>query len=272
MKLLVTGSSGFIGGNLQKHILDHLGYATYGIDIHDFYTEEDWRSKLQSLIRSFNPDVVFHVGACSDTLNSDVNYMFDLNFESTKILCDWCVENRKPLIYSSSAACYGSDGYAPSNLYGWSKYAAECYVISKGGIALRYFNVYGQGESHKGRMSSFFFQSFQKNKNGDIIRIFPGNPKRDFVYIDDVLSANIFALNNFEDLKSDWYDVGSGESRSFEDILKFLEIIEFNYTGISEIPQGYQFYTESSKFMNGWKPKYNLELGIKDYIGKLKNE
>jgi ADP-L-glycero-D-manno-heptose 6-epimerase len=272
MKLLVTGSSGFIGVNLSKYIFNHLGCVTYGIDIDDFYGEENWRSKLQSLIVNFNPDAVFHVGACSDTLNSNVNYMFDLNFESTKILCDWCVENKKSLIYSSSAACYGTDGYIPSNLYGWSKYAAEGYVISNNGIALRYFNVYGPFESHKGKMASFVYQSYLNDKSGISVRLFPGSPKRDFVYVDDVISANIFAFENFDSLKGDWYDVGSGESRSFEDILTSLKIEHFEYTDTSSIPAGYQFYTESSKFMSGWKPKYNLESGIKDYIKKIGNE
>ncbi len=266
MKCLVTGSNGFVGKNLLEFTSSISN--SYGFDLSNTFTEFN---AIKNILDDINPDVIFHVGACSNTLESNVNYMMELNYESTKILVDWCKKNSKRMIYSSSASSYGVNGY-PSNLYGWSKYAAEGYVISNNGIALRYFNVYGPFENHKGKMASFVYQAYSNNKSGIPIRLFPGSPRRDFVYIDDVVSANIFAFENFDSLKGDWYDVGSDESRAFEDILTILKIENFEYTDISSIPTGYQFYTKSSKFMPQWKPKYNLESGIKDYIKRIENE
>jgi ADP-L-glycero-D-manno-heptose 6-epimerase len=192
------------------------------------------------------------------------------NYESTKILVDWAASNSAGVIYSSSAATYGENGLYPSNLYGWSKYAAEDYVRLNGGVSLRYFNVYGPGENHKGRMASFFLQAIRKKANGEEIQLFPKNPRRDFVYIKDILSANVYAMDHFQELRKGVFDVGSCQPRSFEDGLKILNI-EFSYTEESIIPKGYQFYTsgEYHRLMPGWKPKYSLELGLADYINIL---
>ena len=122
------------------------------------------------------------------------------------------------MIYSSSAANYGERGENPSNLYGWSKYTAEDYVISNGGIALRYFNVYGPGEENKGSMASVALQMTRNYKEGKEIKLFPKKPKRDFVYIKDIISANLYAFENFNSLSGKYYEVGSGESRTFEDV------------------------------------------------------
>lgn len=266
IKVIVTGSKGFIGKNILSSLSHKKEFESLGLDLPDFFLNLDWQKDLLNFLNKFKPEAIFHVGACSDTLNTDVNYMMSLNFECSRIISDWCSANQSKLIYSSSAANYGIDGKLPSNLYGWSKYMGECYVVSKGGIALRYFNVYGRGESHKGRMASFIYQAFSRKNSGKDIKIFPGYPKRDFVYIEDVISANLFALINFNSLRSDWYDVGCGESNTFEEVLNILGVNHFGYTDENEIPKGYQFFTESSKFMQGWKPKYNLESGIKDYI------
>jgi len=270
-KAIVTGSKGFIGGNLLEELINR-DFNTIGIDLHDFYNQKEWKSNLVSILDGFCPDVIFHVGACSNTLELDVNYMMSVNFESTKVISDWCLSNNSKLIYSSSAANYGTDNEYPSNLYGWSKYTSECYVVANKGLALRYFNVYGKGEGNKGRMASFVYQAYLKKISGESIMIFPGLPQRDFVYIKDVISSNIFAYDNYDILIKDWYDVGSGESRKFEDILDCLNIESYGYTDKSEIPKGYQFFTSSSKFMPNWYPKYNLDSGIKDYIKSLENE
>jgi ADP-L-glycero-D-manno-heptose 6-epimerase len=272
MKLLVTGSDGFIGKNLCHYIENEMDIIPYTLDPYDFYKYHDWTGILNKNLDDINPDVIFHVGACSDTLETDVNYMMELNYETTKILVDWASRNNKKIIYSSSAASYGINKKYPSNLYGWSKYVAEGYVISNGGIGLRYFNVYGPGESHKGRMSSVALQMFTRSKISEKILLFPGEPKRDFVYIKDVISANIFSMYNYEELKSDWYDVGSFQARSFEDVLRNIGIKEWSYHDISKIPQGYQFFTEASKIIPGWGPKYTLERGLEEYIKVLNRE
>ena len=142
-------------------------------------------------------------------------------------------------------------------------------MISKGGIALRYFNVYGPGEHNKGRMASVAYQMDQKFKSGDSINLFPGKPTRDFVYVKDVVSANVHALEDYSSLRGNYYEVGSGESRPFEDVLGSLGI-PFTYHPEESIPEGYQFFTmsDSTKWMPGWSPKWNLERGLSDYFGR----
>lgn len=262
---VVTGSKGFIGKNLVKRLQELLNYIIIEIN-EEIFKEENWKQDLLCILDHNEPDVIFHLGACSDTLEQDVNYMMKLNYEFTKVLVDWSSETYCKLIYSSSAASYGQNNDHPSNLYGWSKYVAEQYVISKNGIGLRYFNVYGPGEEQKGKMASVAYQSYVKNKKGETCKLFPKNPTRDFVYVNDVVSANLFAEKNYKNLNRNFYDVGSGESRSFEDVMKNMEI-PFTYLDESTIPQGYQFYTcsDKNKWMKNWKPEYNLEKGISDY-------
>jgi len=259
--IIITGTKGFIGSNLKRELEN-----TYEIlEINEDVFRGDWRESVSS---AFGLDVkcVFHVGACSDTLETDVNYMMTLNFEFTRHLSDLCKSKKVPLIYSSSAANYGINNLNPSNLYGWSKYTAECYVIGNGGIALRYFNVYGPGEEHKGKMSSVAFQMFQKNERGEDVKLFPKKPKRDFVYIKDIISANLYAAEHYNQLLGKYYEVGSGKAETFEEVLNHLQI-PFEYVSETLIPIGYQFYTQSSAncWMEGWKPEYSLEKGLLEY-------
>lgn len=254
MKVLITGTQGFIGSNLWKHFDDPL------VLNENFFLESNWSSLLHNALNRHSPDAVFHVGACSNTLETDVNYIMNLNFQCTKMLTDWCKRGGKPIIYSSSAASYGTNGEYPSNLYGWSKYVAEQYVISNGGIALRYFNVYGPGEEHKGRMASM---AYQMMKAGEV-KLFPGEPKRDFIYVDDVILANLHALAHYDVLSGKKYDVGLGEAHSFEYIADVLDI-PYTYHDQSAIPEGYQFYTCSNPryWMPGWAPQYSLKTALK---------
>lgn len=267
-KVIITGNGGFIGGSLYEE-LKKIGFETYGIE-DNYFQQDNWTENLLGVLNYVQPDMVFHVGACSDTLEKNVDYMMTRNYESTKIIMDWCKEKDVPMIYSSSAANYGINNKYPSNLYGWSKYVGEGYVISNGGIALRYFNVYGPGEENKGKMASVAYQMFIKNNNNEDIFLFPKNPRRDFVYVKDIVDANIYAYNNYENLKGSYYEVGSGEARGFEEVLNNMNI-KFQYTSEDVIPEGYQFYTcsDKSKWMNGWESKWNLESGIKDYLEYL---
>lgn len=266
--VLVTGKNGFIATNLINE-LKNRGYNVSSIDFDD--KSKDIRLDILGFLTMNNFDGVFHVGACSDTLEKDANHMMIRNYESTKAYADWCNQNAKSLVYSSSAASYGVNNLYPSNLYGWSKYVAEDYVIKSHGIGLRYFNVYGEGEEHKKNMSSIAYQMYQQHKKNKPVKIFPGEPKRDFIYVKDVVDANIYAYENFLELKGQTYDVGTGRARSFEDLMKIMEI-PYEITDWSEVPKGYQFFTQAynGKFMRGWKPKYDLEAGIKSYMNYLK--
>jgi ADP-L-glycero-D-manno-heptose 6-epimerase len=266
-KVIVTGSEGFIAKNLLKEINDKYDLLFINEDI---FNDEDWINNLNNLINSFEPNIVFHIGACSDTLETNVNYMMTRNYEFTRILSDYCKDFNCKMIYSSSAANYGTNKLYPSNLYGWSKYVAEQYVIKNGGIALRYFNVYGPLEDHKGKMASVAYQMLEKQKEGQEIKLFPNKPSRDFVYVKDVIDANLFASKWYGDYSGKWYEVGSGENRTFEDVLDILDI-DYTYHSENDIPKGYQFYTKSdkNKWMYGWEPKYNLEKGLNDYLSYL---
>jgi ADP-L-glycero-D-manno-heptose 6-epimerase len=109
MRAAITGYRGFIGKRL-------LSLCELSIGIGDGYTKEE----LYRSLNEFKPNVVFHIGACSDTLNTDVNYVLETNYIKTKWIADWCYSNNVKLIYASSAAIYGTDKNLPSNLYGWS--------------------------------------------------------------------------------------------------------------------------------------------------------
>jgi ADP-L-glycero-D-manno-heptose 6-epimerase len=107
----------------------------------------------------------------------------------------------------------------------------------------------------------------QKQKEGQEIKLFPLKPKRDFVYIKDVVSANIYAVENYTENAGDWYEVGNGVARTFEDVLDNLNLT-YTYHDEKDIPNGYQFHTESKpyKWMFGWESQWNLEDGLKDYL------
>lgn len=264
-KVLITGYMGFIGKNMFRQFEGKFFPIVTGLDS-DYLRNENWDNILINFLNEQQPDTIFHMGACSDTMEKDVNYMMTKNYESTKLITDWAKHNNAKLIYSSSAASYGINDRYPSNLYGWSKYIAEKYVIQNGGIALRYFNVYGPGEEHKGKMASVAFQMYLKNGSEEKIMLFPNKPRRDFIYVEDVISANLFAAEHYDELKGNYYDVGSGVARPFEDVLNILGI-KFTYAHENVIPEGYQFYTCSdvSKFMPFWRPKFTLEDGLKKY-------
>jgi ADP-L-glycero-D-manno-heptose 6-epimerase len=262
--ILVTGSAGFIGKHLVRK-LNEKKIKIFELE-YEYLNDSNWEFSLISLLDKIKPKAIFHVGACTNTLENNVQLMMRDNYQSTKILMEWSRTNSIPFVYSSSAAIYGTNSSYPANLYGWSKYVAEDFVLKNGGLALRYFNVYGPGEDHKGTMASFIFQAHTKKLQNLEINLFPKNPKRDFVFIDDVISANIYGYENYENLRGKYYDVCSGDSHSFESMLEMLDV-SFGYLDEEVIPIGYQFYTkgDKSRWMPGWFPKYSLESGIKEY-------
>tara|TARA_Y100001938_G_scaffold150718_1_gene243030 strand:- start:2087 stop:2890 length:804 start_codon:yes stop_codon:yes gene_type:complete len=259
MKILLTGSDGFIGQNVYKRINDNIASIEIFCIEKDFINSVNWKTDLEEYVKQ--NDVVLHIGAISDTMLKDANKMMKYNYLFSKELFDLAQKHNKKVVYSSSAANTGESG-TPSNIYGWSKFITEQYGLAKVNnfYALRYFNVYGPGEEHKGKMASVAHQAWKIGS----FTLFPKKPKRDFVYIDDVVEATIYPI--FNDVKPGVYEVGSGEARTFEDVLDIMEI-PFEYKDEYEIPQGYQFFTqsESKLFMEGWQPKYNLEDGLQKY-------
>jgi len=261
--LLLTGSNGFIGKNVIKKLDSFNDFNITKIE-KNFYESKNWKKEIDTVIK--NTDFILHIGADSNTMNKDVQDVMYHNYYLSKFIFDKGKKYNKSIVFSSSAACNGVNRY-PSNLYGWSKYVAEQYGISNNEkfIALRYFNVYGPGEEHKGTMSSVAYQAYKKKT----FKLFPNNPKRDFIFIEDIVDATIFPL--FNNIESGIYDVGTGKEESFERVLTLMNI-EYEYHDESVIPVGYQFKTKADEtyFMKDWKPKVSLEAGIKIYLDYLK--
>lgn len=267
--VLVTGANGFIGGNLVVKLRE--SYNVFELT-EQIFESEDWLKTLAEELDRIKPEAVFHVGAVTDPSEMDINYVMIRNYEFTHKLMDYCTIFNVPLVYSSAASCYGVNGRHPSNLYGWSKYTSEQYVLASGGVALRYFNVYGPGEETKGKTASIPYQMWHNNHNQKPIKLFPGKPERDFVYIEDVISANIYALENYQKLQFNYFEVGSGESKTFEDVLDIFEI-PYSYAEETEYPKGYQLFTQnaSKNWMPEWEPEFKLEDGLKKYKEYLNN-
>jgi ADP-L-glycero-D-manno-heptose 6-epimerase len=253
--ILVTGAAGFIGSNLV-HALCGRGVEVFAVDnlaraekfhnivdtsIADFLDKEAFIERLQRGEYAGKFSAVFHEGACSDTMEQDGRYMMKNNYDYSVALFEFCQRERIPFIYASSAAVYGAsesfaeqrDNEKPLNVYGYSKFLFDQYVRrfwekhGKQGAAqvvgLRYFNVYGPRETHKGRMASVPFHQYNEFRATGAVKLFgeyngyaPGTQKRDFVHVDDVVAVNLFFLDN--PLQSGIFNLGTGRAQPFNDI------------------------------------------------------
>lgn len=258
LRYLVTGADGFIGRAIRKTLVEH-GHQVVPLEDDFVLDHPNWQSNLAKLFANNKFAGVFHAGAEADTLCTDVNHMMLLNYQFTVTLTDVCVEAGVKIVYSSSAACYGIDNQ-PTNLYGWSKLCAENYITASGvGVSLRYFNVFGEGEWTKGSMASVAYQAhlwYHKDKKFNPFSLFPGQPKRDFIYLTDVVLANLHAMHHV--FCSTVWDVGTGEATTFEQVLDIFGV-PYQYTDPDQIPVGYQTYTcaDPKKFMPDWLPPYS---------------
>jgi ADP-L-glycero-D-manno-heptose 6-epimerase len=250
MKIVVTGAAGFIGANLVKTLngraetdivaVDNLTRAEKFRNLADCEIA-DYLDKAEfiELVRrraAPKPDVVFHQGACSDTMESDGRYMMENNFRYSLALLDWCQELRVPFIYASSGSVYGLGPEfreeraceKPLNVYGYSKFLFDQIVrrrmprLSAPVIGLRYFNVYGPRESHKGRMASVAFHHFNQFRAEGKVKLFEGShgyangeQRRDFIHVDDVIAVNLFF---WQRPASGIYNVGTGRAQAFNDV------------------------------------------------------
>ena len=283
--IIVTGGAGFIGSNLVLGlnargyddilVVDHLknGHKFRNLAecrIADYLDRETFLQHLQAGHFQGKPiEAVFHQGACSATTEWDGQYMMTNNYEYSKTLLAYCQSHRIPFIYASSAAVYGGNlqfkeelAYeAPLNVYGYSKFQFDQYLRRQSDlqapvVGLRYFNVYGPRESHKGSMASVAFHLHQQLQAGDEIRLFEGcdgygngEQRRDFVYVGDVVDINLWFMEHPE--VSGIFNCGTGRSQTFNDVAN--AVIQHHGRGtIRYIPfpehlKGcYQSFTEAS--------------------------
>lgn len=311
--IVVTGGAGFIGSaliwelNRRGHdeilVVDRLHENDKwknlrNLDFHDYMDKASFRESIRDSDLEYSPEVVFHLGACSATTEMDLDYLMDNNYRYTLDLARWCRDLDIRFIYASSAATYGdgslgySDGHdvipelKPLNPYGFSKQRFDDFALRNGWLSeivgLKYFNVYGPNEYHKGNMRSVVNKSFPQARDEGTIRLFKshrddyedGQQKRDFLYVKDAVDMTLFFMENPG--VNGIYNVGTGEARPFDDLANSLFDALDRPTSIEyfdmpeEIRPNYQYYTQAelSKIREaGYDGDIrSLEDGIRDYV------
>jgi len=315
--ILLTGAAGFIGSYLLGY-LNNEGY-NHIIIADDFGSEDKWfnydskaftalveREELFDWLKTEETKTdpvqigfVFHLGARTDTTEFDYAIHERLNLEYSKKIWNYCTGKNIPLVYASSAATYGSGelGYTdsheivgqlhPLNPYGISKNEFDKWALLQDThpffwAGLKFFNVYGPNEYHKGRMASVIFHAFNQVKRTGKVKLFrshqpafkDGGQLRDFIYVKDVVSVCYWLMDN--PVPSGLYNVGTGKARTFEDLAKATfsamgkePVIE--YIDIPEdIRDKYQYFTEAAmaklREAGYTKDFYSLEEGVRDYV------
>jgi len=313
--IVVTGGAGFIGSAIVAALnargikeiiivdaldesekwknLVNLKFAEYE-DREGFikgigYDEKEYRDSIEGII---------HMGACSSTTEKNSAFLMENNYKYSQYLGEWCARNNKKFVYASSAATYGDgklgflDDYIiaeqlkPLNMYGYSKHLFDLWAIRTGVIqkaaGLKFFNVYGPNEYHKGDMRSVVHKAFGQIKSEGKLKLFKsyrpdikdGGQLRDFIYIKDAVNMTLFAYdNNLTGL----FNVGTGKARSFYDlgaaVFKAMgKAINIEYIDMPEdIRDKYQYFTQANmdRMINEFK--YNekiasLEEGVEDYV------
>ena len=311
--IAVTGAAGFIGSNLVRGlnaagradiiVVDDLTDGTkfrnlVDCDFLDYLDKDEFISSLPGRLTGI--EHVFHQGACSDTREWDGRFMLENNYAWSRRLLEACIENDVAFIYASSAAVYGGNRSfieklqyeKPVNVYGYSKQLFDRYArrMMQGAATqiagLRYFNVYGPGEQHKGAMASMIFQLHRQLLESGTVKLFKGSggyadgeQRRDFVHIDDVVDVNLWFMNN--NRVSGVFNVGTGKSRSFNEIAR--QLIDWHARGKvhyvdfpEDLPAAYQSFTQADisalREVGYRKPFTGLELGIRKYLEDMETE
>lgn len=305
--IIVTGGAGFIGSNIVKGlnergvedvlVVDNLANAQKHLNLNRLSITDfiDKQEVLQKLPHLSGIKTIFHQGACASTTETDGIYMMNNNYEFSKKLLHHCLNHRIDFVYASSASVYGNgdQGFReersceyPLNVYAFSKFMFDNYVRSifkKGAAAtqilgLRYFNVYGYQENHKGNMASVIFHFYNQIQAGGKMKLFEGSDSflRDFIFVDDVVKVN---LHFYDNKHSGIFNCGTGQARSFMDIAKIIQAAE-PHTEVETIPfpdhlKGkYQTFTQadlSHLRQAGYQAEFaSLEKGVTQYYQKLK--
>jgi ADP-L-glycero-D-manno-heptose 6-epimerase len=311
--IIVTGGAGFIGSALiaalnKRQITDILVVDELSTDqkwknlrnlsFADYVEKDDFlemviEDKLDSSI-----DAVFHLGACSDTTETNASYLIKNNYEYSKLLAQWATADNIRFIYASSAATYGdgSAGFSddqekieilrPLNMYGYSKHLFDLWARRAGPlekiVGLKYFNVFGPNEYHKADMRSFCIKAFEQITSTGKVRLFKsykpeyadGEQLRDFIYVKDAVDMTLFFYDKPQ--LSGLFNIGTGKARTWNDLVKAVFAAMGKEPNIEyiEIPESirnqYQYFTEAdiTKLQKaGYKKEITpLEDAIKDYV------
>jgi len=310
--IVITGAAGFIGSCLVSKLNEN-GFSNL-ILVDDFSNEDKQKNLDKKLfaetihrdiflnwfeLNYSKVDFVFHIGAKTDTTLFDVQIFDALNLNYSKAIWKICTERNIPMVYASSAATYGGgeNGYddneadipslKPLNPYGQSKQDFDVWVLQQNQqpphwYGLKFFNVYGPNEYHKGRMASVIFHSFHQIQTNGFVKLFKshrddykdGEQLRDFVYVKDLIDVLLFLKNNKP--ANGIYNLGSGTARTFKDLVSAIfttiqkpQDIRFVDTPI-DIRDKYQYFTEANmnklKMVGYTKPFTSVEDGVKDYV------
>lgn len=312
--ILVTGGAGFIGSvlvwALNKRgiqdilIVDHLGNSDKwknlrGLRFADYCEKSDFLSYLEKgAFDSQKLEAVFHLGACSSTTETDCSYLIKNNFEFSKAVALWAHDRHARFVYASSAATYGDgeSGFVdsekdiekllPLNMYGHSKQMFDLWLKRKGllnkSVGLKFFNVFGPNEYHKGSMRSFILKSFEQIRQTGHVQLFKshrpdykdGEQLRDFIYVKDAVDMALHFLDKPE--IGGLFNISTGQTRSWNDLVKATfssmnEPVKISYVDMPEsIRNQYQYYTmgDNSKIRaSGYDKKlFTLEEAIDDYV------
>jgi ADP-L-glycero-D-manno-heptose 6-epimerase len=312
--IVVTGAAGFIGSCLIKRLnhdnfnaiiaVDQFNSATKNRNLEEARIQErverevffQWLDKNQELV-----EFIFHIGARTDTTEFDKKIFDHLNVEYSQEIWKRCVQYQIPLVYASSAATYGlgEHGYidddrpktlrklVPLNPYGWSKLEFDIWATEQEEkpffwAGLKFFNVYGPNEYHKGRMASVIWHAHQQILTSGKVKLFrshrpeygDGKQMRDFIYVKDVIEVCIFLMHHRK--SSGIYNLGSGEARPFLDLANAVfasmsrpSNIEFIDTP-ADIRDKYQYFTQADmaklRAAGYATPFHTLEEGVTDYV------
>ncbi len=311
--IVVTGGAGFIGSALVHAlnrrgeeniiIVDRLGTGDKwknlnGLKYTDVIHKDDFYEMLIEEELPEEIDVIFHLGACSSTTEKDADYLLFNNYVYSVELARYAADNGIRFIYASSAATYGdgSQGYnddenaleslRPLNMYGYSKQMFDLWAKRNGLldkiVGVKYFNVYGPNEYHKGDMRSVVHKAFGQIKETGKVKLFKsykeeypdGGQMRDFIYVKDAVEMTLFFMDNRD--ANGIFNVGTGKARTWNDLVKAIfdalgKPVEIEYIEMPQELRGkYQYFTEAK--MNkirqaGYdKPISSIEEGVADYV------
>jgi ADP-L-glycero-D-manno-heptose 6-epimerase len=312
-RIIVTGAAGFIGRNIvamlneRGHrdllLVDNLGCDEkwrnlVGLEYEDLLSPQDFLTLMMNG-KLAPADVCIHEGACSATTEKDADFLLENNYRHTRRLCEWCLQNDTRFVYASSAATYGdgSLGYSdedavterlrPLNMYGYSKQMFDLWALRNGLLdkiaGLKYFNVYGAHEDHKGEMRSLVQKAYHQIKERGYIELFKshnpdyrdGEQRRDFVYVRDAAKVTLhFALDT---RAGGLFNCGAGRARTWLDLANALfKAMDVNpdirFIEMPEVLRGkYQYFTQADarklQTAGGYTaPFTSVEEGVADYV------